>query len=118
MYKLKGRSFWDVLAKQEASWSWRKILSIRGLIREHFVHKIGNGKDTSLWFDNWHPLSPLNGFISNRKIHAAGFSMDSKVADVINNGDWSWPKTLTNEFDGLLQFDPPNILDDKADKVK
>ncbi|PWA46722.1 RNA-directed DNA polymerase, eukaryota, Reverse transcriptase zinc-binding domain protein [Artemisia annua] len=44
--------------------------------------------------------------------------MESKVADVIDNGDWAWPKVLSDEFDGLLQFDPPHIQHDKHDIVK
>ncbi|GJX80231.1 hypothetical protein Tco_0328380 [Tanacetum coccineum] len=40
----------DTPDKGNASWSWKKILRIRGLLMDHLVHKIGNGLDTSIWF--------------------------------------------------------------------
>ncbi|GKC30650.1 hypothetical protein Tco_1037944 [Tanacetum coccineum] len=34
----------------------------------------------------------------------------AKVDDVIECGKWKWPKTLCDEFDGLLCIDPPIIF--------
>ena len=42
-YKLEGRSFWDVSEKVGDSWSWKKILRFRWMIRDHIIHKIGDG---------------------------------------------------------------------------
>nr|GEV06483.1 putative reverse transcriptase domain-containing protein [Tanacetum cinerariifolium] len=86
VYELKGRNFWDVLEKEGSSWSWKKILRYRSVLRSHIVHRIGNGLDTSLWFDNWHAICPLSDFILKRKIHCSGLSLDCKVANVIVNG--------------------------------
>nr|GEZ64061.1 hypothetical protein [Tanacetum cinerariifolium] len=91
VYKLKGRNFWDIPEKEGSSWSWKKILRYRSVLRSHIVHRIGNGLDTSLWFDNWHDICPLSDFISKRKVHCSGLSLDCKVANVIVNGMWKWP---------------------------
>nr|GFA75050.1 hypothetical protein [Tanacetum cinerariifolium] len=48
-YRLKGRSFWDILEKEGSCWAWKKILKIRGLIKDHIFHKISDGRNTSLW---------------------------------------------------------------------
>ncbi|GKA84664.1 putative reverse transcriptase domain-containing protein [Tanacetum coccineum] len=117
LFKLKGRSFWDIPEKEGSSWSWKKILKTRGRIRDHIFHRIGDGSITSLWFDNWHPICPLSDFISKRKIHYAGFSLSAKVLDVIVNGSWKWPVCLANEFEGLLVIDPPPIINGKLDKI-
>ncbi|GJW73196.1 putative reverse transcriptase domain, reverse transcriptase zinc-binding domain protein [Tanacetum coccineum] len=34
---------------------------------------------------------PLSNVILNRDIYRAGFSLDSKVADIISHGEWAWP---------------------------
>jgi hypothetical protein len=41
------------------SWSWRKILGLRSITRKLICHRVGGGRSTSLWFDNWHPMGPL-----------------------------------------------------------
>nr|GFA68738.1 RNA-directed DNA polymerase, eukaryota, reverse transcriptase zinc-binding domain protein [Tanacetum cinerariifolium] len=79
--------------------------------------RIGNGLDTSLWFDNWHAICPLSEFISKRKIYYSGLSLDCKVANVIDNGVWKWPRDLSMEFDGLNAIEPPCLIEGKKDKV-
>ncbi|GJV05062.1 putative reverse transcriptase domain-containing protein [Tanacetum coccineum] len=102
MFKLKGMRFWDILEKEGSSWSWKKILKVRGRIRDHIIHRIGDGRNTSLWFDNWYAICPLSDFISKRNIHNTGLTLNAKVSEVIVNGSWIWPDCLTSEFDGLL----------------
>lgn len=48
---LKGKSFWSVHIPANCSWSWRKILEAREMIRGFMVSSVGNGLNTSLWFD-------------------------------------------------------------------
>nr|GEU71745.1 hypothetical protein [Tanacetum cinerariifolium] len=105
------------LEKEGPSWSWKKILRYRSILRSHIVHRIGNGLDTSLWFDNWHAICPLSEFISKRKIYYSGLSLDCKVANVIDNGVWKWPRDLSMEFDGLNAIEPPCLTEGKKDKV-
>ncbi|GJY26532.1 hypothetical protein Tco_0401258 [Tanacetum coccineum] len=51
VYKLNNRSFWDIPYRGTMSWSWRKLLLLRPLIREFIWSCIGDGKTTSIWFD-------------------------------------------------------------------
>nr|GEY31717.1 hypothetical protein [Tanacetum cinerariifolium] len=115
-HKLKGRNFWDTPDKGGSSWSWRKILKNRWMLRGHIIHRIGNGANTSLWFDNWHPICPLSNLITRRQIHYSGLSVNTKVADMIEKGNWIWPNVLTERFDGLLEIDPPPLDSGKVDK--
>ncbi|GKB63767.1 RNA-directed DNA polymerase, eukaryota, reverse transcriptase zinc-binding domain protein [Tanacetum coccineum] len=78
---------------------------------------IGNGLDMSLWFDNWHAICPLSEFISKSNIYYSGLSLDCKVANVIENGMWKWPRGLSMKFDGLNAIEPPCLTEGKKDKV-
>nr|GEY86361.1 hypothetical protein [Tanacetum cinerariifolium] len=116
-YRLKGRSFWDIPEKEGSCGAWKKFLKIMGFIKDYIFHKIGDGRNTSLWFDNWHPICPISNFISKRMIASSGLSMQSKVADVIKNDEWNWPVNLSNMFDALNVISPPCITKRKNDKV-
>ncbi|GJZ25328.1 RNA-directed DNA polymerase, eukaryota, reverse transcriptase zinc-binding domain protein [Tanacetum coccineum] len=114
---LKGRSFWDIPEKAGACWAWKNLLRYRDLFRDHIVHKIGDGLSTSLWFDNWSVICPLNKFISRREILSSGLSLNCNVAEIIKDGMWDWPAILTDKYDGLLVIPPPCLISGKADKV-
>nr|GEU31182.1 CASP-like protein 4A3 [Tanacetum cinerariifolium] len=86
VYKLKGRSFWDIPHRGNMTWGWRKILQLRPLIREFIWYNIGDGSRVSIWFDKWCSHSPLSTIISPRDIFRAGFDLASTVRDVIHDG--------------------------------
>lgn len=35
------------------SWMWKKMIKIREVARNFHKKKLGNGRKTSFWFDNW-----------------------------------------------------------------
>ncbi|GJX01649.1 reverse transcriptase zinc-binding domain-containing protein [Tanacetum coccineum] len=72
-YKLKGRNFWDFPMRGNMSWGWRKILKLRPIIRKFIWSKIGNGRNTYLWFDTWADFEPLAAQISPRDIVRLSF---------------------------------------------
>ncbi|GJR27858.1 zinc knuckle CX2CX4HX4C containing protein [Tanacetum coccineum] len=74
-YKLKGRNFWDFPMRGNMSWGWRKILKLRPIIRKFIWSKIGNGRNTSLWFDTWADFEPRAAQISPRDIVRSGLSL-------------------------------------------
>nr|GFA58358.1 hypothetical protein [Tanacetum cinerariifolium] len=122
MYRLidrcsKGRKFWDVPVFNDSCWGWRKLLLCRDVLRMHFVHRIGDGSQTSVWFDNWLSLGPLSLFISKRDIYEAGLSLDCKVCDIVERGDWKWPEKWRNKFPVLFLLPPPIIFHDRKDRV-
>ncbi|GJT93786.1 zinc knuckle CX2CX4HX4C containing protein [Tanacetum coccineum] len=91
MYKLLGRTLWDVQPKGAMSWGWRKILQLQERVRPFFRVQIGNGLNTSLWYDMWCSISPLSRFCTPRDIAREGFSLQTHVADLMLNGVWNWP---------------------------
>nr|GEU87602.1 hypothetical protein [Tanacetum cinerariifolium] len=82
--------------------SWNKAL-----MSKHIWNIITQKK--SLWV-RW-----INTY---RKIFALGLSLGCNVADVIRNGAWVWPCSISNSFDALSVIPPPVLLHDKSDVVR
>ncbi|PWA38441.1 RNA-directed DNA polymerase, eukaryota, Reverse transcriptase zinc-binding domain protein [Artemisia annua] len=61
----------DVPSRGNMSWSWRKILQIRPLVRQFVWYNIGNGMKASAWFDKWCSVGPLSLIVSSRDIYRA-----------------------------------------------
>ncbi|CAI9259916.1 unnamed protein product [Lactuca saligna] len=116
-YLLDGRSFWDVGPKDRMSWSWRNLLKIRPFLRDFFYSRIGNGKGTSMWYDNWHQLGPLCYVLSPREITNAGYNIRDKVGDVIVDENWNWPSEWIEMIPQLGDFNVPRIIREKKDEV-
>ncbi|GKA29557.1 putative reverse transcriptase domain-containing protein [Tanacetum coccineum] len=93
MYKLRGRSLWEVQPKSTMSWGWRKILELREHVRPFIWAAMGNGQKTSLWYDQWCLQSPLIRYLSPRDISRAGHNLQTCVADLLIHGVWNWPTT-------------------------
>ncbi|GKE03106.1 hypothetical protein Tco_1391089 [Tanacetum coccineum] len=106
MVKLKGRGIWDVQQDSNDSWSWKALMDIRDRIRPHIINKIRNGKQVSMWYDNWSDIGPLDQYISIRDIYDARFF---SYANVINNGRWKWPEEWLQQFLLLQQILVPAL---------
>ena len=59
IHLIRDHSFWDLPIPNNCSWTWRKVLQLRAEVRPFIRHVVGNGWDTSLWFDNWIPFGPI-----------------------------------------------------------
>ncbi|GKA03823.1 putative reverse transcriptase domain, reverse transcriptase zinc-binding domain protein [Tanacetum coccineum] len=116
-YKLNGRSLWDIPLRGKMSWGWRKVLQVRQLIRPYFWSKVGNGLSTFAWFDTWSSTGPLSNVISNRDIHRAGFSLNSKVADVLNHNNGAWPHAWVVKYPILAGTIIPTLSNNSDEYV-
>ncbi|GJV84096.1 zinc finger, CCHC-type containing protein [Tanacetum coccineum] len=108
-YKLNGRTFWEIPLRGKISWGWRKILQVRQLVRPFIWYRLGNGAMTSAWFDNWCSIGPIEGVVSNRDIYSAGFRLNAKVRDIINNGSWGWPNEWNLKYPCLVNIVVPQL---------
>ncbi|MFS7909488.1 putative RNA-directed DNA polymerase [Helianthus anomalus] len=116
-YRLNNGNFWEVNRKMDTCWSWRKILEFRDSLRHHIIHQVGNGRNTSAWFDNWHPIGPLCNFVSHRNMCEGGMSRFSTVADIVEDGSWKWPQDWQHRFPELFSSPPVTLVSGIEDKV-
>ena len=99
-YLIREHSFWELSTPSVCSWTWRKLLSLRDLIRPLIYHKIGNGMNTFLWFDTWLPSGPIVSCYGNIIIYDSGLLREARVSTIIQNGNWAWP--VANSPDLLI----------------
>ncbi|KAF5759840.1 putative RNA-directed DNA polymerase [Helianthus annuus] len=117
-YRLKQCNFWTCRVVANCSWSWRKLLQIRPFLRNHIWSDLGDGKNTSAWYDYWSQLGPLANYISSRVITNAGFMLNAKVADVHLHGSWAWPLEWRNRFPSLNQLDSIHLQPNSIDRLR
>ncbi|GKD24017.1 hypothetical protein Tco_1225720 [Tanacetum coccineum] len=118
VYKLRGRSFWDIPYRGNMTWGWRNVLKLRPLIREFIWKKIGNGSTTSVWFDRWCIQSPLADLISSRDIFREGFNKETKVCDLVKNGVLDWPTSWLSKYPSLNAIDSPVLAPNSHDLLE
>nr|XP_043639249.1 uncharacterized protein LOC122610319 [Erigeron canadensis] len=114
-HRLRGKNFWDVQVKGNLSWSWRKLLQIRLVIRKHFWFVLGNGNSASAWYDNWADCCPILDHVTPRMIKNAGHSLESKVVDFVDNGVWKLP---ANWDQLVLATAAPILVSNLSDSLK
>ncbi|XP_058198487.1 uncharacterized protein LOC131314007 [Rhododendron vialii] len=91
-YIIKDQCLWAMEVPCDASWTMRKLLGLRRLGQSLIKYQIGNGERTFLWWDNWHPLGLLYDRFGDRVVHNVGRSLRAKVASIVENGAWRWPR--------------------------
>lgn len=75
-----------------ASWTIRKIFQLRKTFQPWIQYVVGDGLSTFLWVFNWHALGPLYQNFGETVVLNLGRSLDTKVAAIINQGAWKWPR--------------------------
>ncbi|XP_058216962.1 uncharacterized protein LOC131327851 [Rhododendron vialii] len=113
-YIIKGQCFWSMDIPSDASWTMRKVLNLRSLGQSLIKYQVGNGQNTHLWLDNWHPLGPLFKRFGESVVYNLGKSLLSKVSFIIHNGAWRWPRQRNRVTQFIVVHTPvdsqPNCL--------
>ncbi|XP_022008470.1 uncharacterized protein LOC110907832 [Helianthus annuus] len=117
-YKLFGRCFWDIGESRSDSWSWGHLLQSRGLVRENFMVRVGNGLNTFAWQDIWHEKGCLMKFIDRRDIKAAGFDRHTRLADIYDSNGWKVPAEWHSKYPWLVSFKIGSFNSNNVDYIK
>ncbi|GJT98779.1 RNA-directed DNA polymerase, eukaryota, reverse transcriptase zinc-binding domain protein [Tanacetum coccineum] len=115
--KLRGKSIWEISVDQEDSWGWKNLLSIKDQIKDRVAYKIGNGRNVSMWFDNWSDIGPLFQHITYRDLYDERLDRGLKVSDLIDNDGWKWPNDWYGKFPMITSLNVPTIAADIDDKL-
>nr|GEY01615.1 RNA-directed DNA polymerase, eukaryota, reverse transcriptase zinc-binding domain protein [Tanacetum cinerariifolium] len=87
------------------------------MIKNHILYKIGNGKDTFIWYDNWSGTGPLINIITHKDLYNARLNKKSYVADMIVDGDWKNVNEWVNNVSFLSTIEVPVINQKRKDTI-
>ncbi|XP_022032207.1 uncharacterized protein LOC110933285 [Helianthus annuus] len=93
------------------------MLQLRPYIREYVWSKVGDGSNTSDWYDLWSQLGPLGNILTPRTISNAGFSLNTSVQEIHVNGVWRWPVVWRDTFPVLIQLDSIHTVPNTPDQL-
>ncbi|KAG5224356.1 RNA-directed DNA polymerase, eukaryota, Reverse transcriptase [Salix suchowensis] len=82
-----------------------------------FRSRVGNGKNTFLWFDYWMPMGMRpSDILSQRSFSSSMLSWQAKVADIIENDRWSFPQIplLNQQIWSRINFQPHPSREDSV----
>lgn len=65
---------------------------------------IRDGRENSLWFDNWHPRSPLADSNGEKFINDSGMRKGAMVNLLAGNTDWVWSVTFLSGWYPFIEF--------------
>ena len=91
-------NFWHIKIPQNCLCNWRKLLRLRDYVRLFFFHKIGDGRGTSLWYENWHLLGPLVINWGSHIIAESRLPKTALVCNIWNGSKWCWPNNSSHEL--------------------
>lgn len=93
---LKGISIWCVEAKDSHPWAWKKLLQLRGMIKNHVSYTLGDGRQISLFYDQWLQSGPIIDKIGDSAyIWGENLTVDSWWNP---RGEWNMPRSFCRRF--------------------
>ncbi|GAV92910.1 zf-RVT domain-containing protein, partial [Cephalotus follicularis] len=98
-YLLQKFNFWTAPTTGLLSWSWRQILMLRPLAKEHIIYSCGNGERFSLWYDPWLHGESVHALYGHRVIYDTGLDKLARVKSMIREGEWCWPQVSSDLID-------------------
>ena len=70
--------------------------------------KVGNGLNTSTWFDYWHSLSPLIGHFGNRILYDSFSPRNAMLNSFILGREQNWLNANSHRIMELISSTPHN----------
>ncbi|KAK1407939.1 hypothetical protein QVD17_39567 [Tagetes erecta] len=91
------------------SCGWRNLLRLRVDIRPFIWSRVGNGALVNVWSDNWCCYIPLRQHITPREIYRAGFDLNDKLVDMVDDRQWVWPSAWYDVYPFLINIPIPEF---------
>lgn len=90
-------NFWILREKQTHSYTVKKLLRSRDMVFSWIKVKLGNGKNTLFWFENWSPFGSIKTFLNLPPASTLGTRRMATVSDINRHGIWSLPSPRSEE---------------------
>ncbi|XP_013632770.1 PREDICTED: uncharacterized protein LOC106338301 [Brassica oleracea var. oleracea] len=68
---------------QAGSWMWKKMLKLRFIAKRFYKREVGNGRNTSFWYDNWSSKGTLIEILGEGGVIDLGISKDATVEEAV-----------------------------------
>lgn len=97
----------------------KKFFKMRSLVQAWLQCVIGDGSNTLLWLDNWHPLGSLHLRYRARINYSLGRAKFAKVNSMVRQGRLKWPRARSTTIRNIIANTPNDFLPNEhiADKV-
>lgn len=100
-----GQSLCALRVTGDCSWSWRKILQYRELIRPFIMYRVGLiGSAISFWHDQWLPIGPLCSYCSHGLGCFPTIPSTATLSVVLKQGRWKWPRSNDPQAPAIIQL--------------
>lgn len=73
-------------------------MKLREDVKSKFKKIIGNGNNTFLWYDNWHPNGPSIDKYGSQIVYDSNLPKHAMVKEIIDGGTWKWPVANSTEL--------------------
>lgn len=87
-YLLRGHSFCAVNEPNICLGVWRRLLSLRHLVRGMLSWCVGDGSPIFFWYDSWTSTKPLIYVLRRQGMQSSGLSPYATVRDVSCSPPW------------------------------
>lgn len=90
-------NFWIIKEKQSHSHTVKKLIRVRDLAYPWIKVKVGNGRTTRFWVDNWSPFGNLRTFLNLSQSSTLGTRATATIDDLCREGIWSLPSPRSEQ---------------------
>lgn len=97
---LHGGNFWRAKIPQECSWTWWKVLKLRSRVDSFVYIELGDGRQTSLIYDNWFHKQSLASLLKDDN-EVGVWGHDDMVSQWCRDSRWSIPETFKRRHPDL-----------------
>lgn len=109
---LKGESFWKIKIPQDCFWGLRKLLQLRDMYKSSFKVQLGDGRETSLFYDWWTGTVRLSDREGLRD-EVANWDSHARVNQWRQNGQWTIPMSFCRKWpDIAAEIQQIQVLND------